>query len=299
MNLLDKAIVMTMPLAPRFIVRRVASRYVAGEDLASAARCVRELNSGGAMATMDLLGEEVLEKIDAEDAVQRYLRMLDTIDREHLDCNVSLKLSQLGLRIDEDYCVENVARIAERASKSGNFVRVDMEDHTRTDVTLRVYRAVQSHHGNLGVVLQSMLHRTADDVETSVGEKSNVRLCKGIYREPARIAFQEPQAIRESYVAALNRLLEGGCYVGIATHDEVLVEAAMQTVRRLGLSRHQYEFQMLLGVTPTLRQRVLDDGHRLRVYVPYGRDWYPYSIRRLRENPTVALHVMRAMVFPG
>jgi len=288
-----------MPLAPRFIVRRVASRYVAGEDLASAARCVRELNSGGAMATMDLLGEEVLEKIDAEDAVQRYLRMLDTIDREHLDCNVSLKLSQLGLRIDEDYCVENVARIAERASKSGNFVRVDMEDHTRTDVTLRVYRAVQSHHGNLGVVLQSMLHRTADDVETSVGEKSNVRLCKGIYREPARIAFQEPQAIRESYVAALNRLLEGGCYVGIATHDEVLVEAAMQTVRRLGLSRHQYEFQMLLGVTPTLRQRVLDDGHRLRVYVPYGRDWYPYSIRRLRENPTVALHVMRAMVFPG
>lgn len=299
MNLLDRAIVMAMPVAPRFIVRRVASRYVAGETLDSAARCVRELNSGGAIATMDLLGEEVLERSGAEDAVRRYLQMLDTIDRERLDCNVSLKLSQLGLRIDEDYCVENVARIAERASKSENFVRVDMEDHTRTDITLRVYRAVQAHHGNLGIVLQSMLHRTAEDVETLVAEKANVRLCKGIYREPASIAFQDPQAIREAYVSSMNRLLEEGCYLGIATHDEVLVEAAMQTVRRLGLSRHQYEFQMLLGVTPTLRQRILDQGHRLRVYVPYGRDWYPYSIRRLRENPTVAWHVMRAMLFPG
>ncbi len=299
MSLFDSLIKHGLPLIPKFIVGKVASRYVAGETLDDAVAVIRKLNAEGAMATVDLLGEEVTKRAKAEAAVREYVRIFDTIDELGLDCNVSIKPTLLGLRIDEEFCLENMATIAERASRHGNFVRIDMEDHSCTDATLRAYRTLQERFGNVGTVLQAYMRRTLSDIGELLPMGPNIRLCKGIYREPRTIAWKDFDTIRANYVAALDKLLSQGAYVGIATHDEHLVWAGMMTVDRLGLDRNQYEFQMLLGVDPELRRIILDHGHRLRVYVPFGKDWYPYSTRRLRENPTVAKHVLRAMLGLG
>jgi proline dehydrogenase len=296
MSLFDSMVQHGLPLIPKFIVGRVASRYVAGETLEDAVATIRRLNAEGAMATVDLLGEEVTERERAETAVREYVRIFDTIEELGLDCNVSIKPTLLGLRIDEGFCLENMDTIVARAKEHGNFVRIDMEDHTCTDATLRAYRTLQERHGNVGTVLQAYMRRTLADIGELLPHTPNIRLCKGIYREPRTIAWKDFHTIRANYVAALEKLLQGGAYVGIATHDEHLVWAGMMIVDRLGLGREAYEFQMLLGVDPELRRIILDHGHRLRVYVPFGRDWYPYSTRRLRENPTVAKHVMRAML---
>jgi proline dehydrogenase len=287
-----------MPLVPKPIVGRVASRYVAGESLDDAVRVIRGLNHEGAMATVDVLGEEVTERSRAEGAVEEYVGLLDRIDAEGLDANISIKPTLVGLKIDEGLCSEMVRILAAHAAEHSNFVRIDMEDHSCTDGTLRVYRNARKEYDNVGVVLQSYMRRTISDITDLLPLTPNVRICKGIYREPRTIAWKDFDTIRSNFIFSTEKLLEGGCYVGIATHDEHLVWAGMRTVDRLGLDRDQYEFQMLLGVDPELRRIILDAGHRLRVYVPYGRDWYPYSIRRLRENPTVARHVMRAMAAP-
>ncbi|NOZ93928.1 MAG: proline dehydrogenase [Acidobacteria bacterium] len=299
MSLFDSLIKHGLPLIPKLVVGKVASRYVAGETLDDAVAVIRKLNGEGAMATVDLLGEEVTERAKAEAAVREYVRIFDTIEELGLDCNVSIKPTLLGLRIDEGFCLENMATIAERASHHGNFVRIDMEDHSCTDATLRAYRTLQDRFGNVGTVLQAYMRRTLSDIGELLPMGPNIRLCKGIYREPRTIAWKDFDTIRANYVAALDKLLSQGAYVGIATHDEHLVWAGMMTVDRLGLDRDQYEFQMLLGVDPELRRIILDHGHRLRVYVPFGKDWYPYSTRRLRENPTVAKHVLRAMLGVG
>jgi len=296
MSLFDSLVQHGLPLIPKFIVGKVASRYVAGETLEDAVATIRELNSEGAMATVDLLGEEVTERAKAEAAVRQYVRIFDTIEELGLDCNVSIKPTLLGLRIDESFCLENMETIVQRAKEHGNFVRIDMEDHTCTDATLRAYRVLQERHGNVGAVLQAYMRRMLADIGELLPSKPNIRLCKGIYREPRTIAWKSFDTIRANYVAGLEKLLAGGAYVGIATHDEHLVWAGMMTVDRLGLDPSQYEFQMLLGVDPELRRIILAHGHRLRVYVPFGKDWYPYSTRRLRENPTVAKHVLRAML---
>ena len=295
MSLFDSVVKIGLPLAPKFLVGSVAFRYVAGEELSDAISCIRTLNREGAMATADVLGEEVTEPAKAEAAVEEYMRLFDAIDREGVDCNVSVKPTLLGLKIDEGLCRKNIEVVATRAKELKNFVRIDMEDRTCTDATLRIYRGLQERHGNLGVVLQGYLRRTVGDINDLLPLKPNVRICKGIYREPRSDAWKDFDTIRANFVYCLEKLLSAGAYVGIATHDEHLVWAGMQTVDRLGLSPDQYEFQMLLGVDPELRRIILDRGHRLRVYVPYGRDWYPYSTRRLRENPTVARHVLRAM----
>ncbi len=299
MSLFDSMIKHGMPLVPKRIVGRVARRYVAGETLDDAVHTVRTLNDEGAMATMDVLGEEVQARDKAEEAIQEYLRVLDVIQSEGLDCNVSIKPTLLGLRIDERFCRDNIARIVDGAKSRGNFIRIDMEDHTATDATLRIFHELQEAHGNVGAVVQAYMRRTLADIGDLLHLKPNIRLCKGIYREPRAIAWKNFDTIRANFMAALDKLLGAGCYVGIATHDEHLVWAGMEAVDRLRLTPQEYEFQMLLGVDPDLRRIILDHGHRLRVYVPYGRDWYPYSMRRLRENPTVARHVMRAMVGLG
>jgi len=298
MSLFDNLIKHGMPLVPKPIVGRVASRYVAGESLDDAVRVIRDLNHEGAMATVDVLGEEVTERSRAEGAVEEYVGLLDRIDAEGLDANISIKPTLVGLKIDEGLCSEMVRILVAHAAEHSNFVRIDMEDHSCTDGTLRVYRNARKEYDNVGVVLQSYMRRTISDITDLLPLTPNVRICKGIYREPRTIAWKDFDTIRSNFIFSTEKLLEGGCYVGIATHDEHLVWAGMRTVDRLGLDRDQYEFQMLLGVDPELRRIILDAGHRLRVYVPYGRDWYPYSIRRLRENPTVARHVMRAMAAP-
>jgi proline dehydrogenase len=202
----------------------------------------------------------------------------------------------LGLKIDQTLCEENLGTIVERAAQLDNFVRIDMEDHTCTDGTIQLYRRMhEKHPSRVGIVFQSYLHRTIADISGLLPFDPNIRICKGIYREPRGIAWKEFETIRANFIYATEKLLSAGAYVGIATHDPYLVWAGMQIVDRLGLDRDRYEFQMLLGVDPELRRIILANGHRLRIYVPYGRDWYPYSIRRLRENPTVARHVVRAM----
>jgi len=296
MSLFDRMVQHGLPLVPKPIVGRVASRYVAGETLDDAVHTIRELNAEGAMATVDVLGEEVTQRAKADSAVAEYIRLLERIDREGIDANVSIKPTLVGFKLDENLCESNVATIVARAAELGNFVRIDMEDRTCTDGTLRIYRSVLAEHGHVGVVLQAYMRRTVSDIREMLPIRPNVRICKGIYREPRTVAWKDFDTIRANFIYAMDTLLANGCYVGIATHDPMLVWAGMRTIDRLGLEPHQYEFQMLLGVDPELRRIILDAGHRLRVYVPYGRDWYPYSIRRLRENPTVAHHVIRAMV---
>jgi len=297
MSLFDVLVKYGIPWVPKPIVSRVASRYVAGESIDDAVLTLREMNVEGAMATVDVLGEEVQEQSKTEKAVSQYLDLLDRIETEGLDANISIKPTMLGLKIDEDLCSDNVNIVVSRAAEFGNFVRIDMEDHTCTDATLRLYRKVHDTHPvAVGVVLQSYLHRTTADVADLLPLSPNIRICKGIYREPRAIAWEDFETIRANFIYNMEKLLSAGAYVGIATHDPHLVWAGMAAVDRLKLDRDQYEFQMLLGVDPSLRSIILSAGHRLRVYVPYGRDWYPYSMRRLRENPTVAHHVVRAML---
>jgi proline dehydrogenase len=255
---------------------------------------IRRLNDRGAMATVDVLGEEVVEAAKARAAVAEYLRVLAAIERQGLDSNVSIKPTLLGLGIGRDFCRDNIAEIAAAAGERGNFVRIDMEDRTTTDDTLGIYRELQGRHGNLGVVLQATMRRTLADLDRLGGEGTNVRLCKGIYVEPRAVAWKGFHTVRHNFVAALDKMLGKGFYAAIATHDEYLVCAARALLDEHRVPRDRYEFQMLLGVDEELGRILIDEGHRLRVYVPYGADWYPYSMRRLRENPEVAGHVMRA-----
>ncbi len=296
MSLFQRLLVLSLPLVPKFVVGRVAARYVAGSTRAEALATIRKLNGEGAMATLDVLGEEVTQRAKAEASTREYVEVLCDIAAQGLRSNVSIKLTMLGLKIDRDFCRDNVERIVVAAKELGNFVRIDMEDYTTTDDTLAIYSELQARHSNVGVVLQAYMRRTLDDIAALPEEGANIRLCKGIYIEPRKIAWKGYDTVRLAFVQALEKLLSQGVYVGIATHDEYLVAAACGLVDRLEVPRERYEFQMLLGVDEGLRRILLERGHRLRVYVPYGEDWYPYSIRRLRENPEVAGHVLRAFL---
>ncbi len=286
MTLHDKTIFRLLPAVPKPVVRRLSSRYIAGPALTDARRVVAEVNAEGKLATVDVLGEEITNPAEARAITRAYLEVLDAIDSDGLDSNVSVKLTGLGLKLDPELARANVRAIAER----GTFVRIDMEDSSTTDATLDLYGDLRADGvENLGVVLQATLKRTVADARALAG--ANVRLCKGIYIEPPEIAFTDYDAVRANYVRTLDALLEGGCYVGIATHDEWLVERGLDAVRERGLGPHEYEFQMLLGVQTHLGDRLVRDGHRLRIYVPFGRYWYEYSLRRLQENPKVAGYI--------
>ena len=277
-----------LPAVPKRAVRALASPYIAGPDLEDAVRVVKRLNAEGKLATVDVLGEEVATAREASEIARAYHRVLARDENEGLDANVSVKLTGLGLGLDYALCRENLAAVVEDARVRGNFVRIDMEDSSTTDSTLRVYRELRDRDcANVGVVLQARLRRTLDDARGL----ENVRLCKGIYLEPDTIAYQDADEIRESFRATLRVLLAQGSYVGIATHDEELIVDALEQIGAHGLSREEYEFQMLLGVRPERGDELVRDGHRLRVYVPFGTHWYEYSVRRLQENPKIAGYV--------
>ena len=270
------------------MVRRLAAPYIAGPELEDAVECVRRLNASGKAATIDVLGEEVTREDEAREIAQSYHRVLARIEGERLDANISVKLTGLGLELDPELCRVQLEQLVDDAHARGNFVRIDMEDSSATDATLALYRTLRdAGHENVGVVLQAYLRRTSDDVPGL----RNVRLCKGIYVEPASIAYQDDDEIRASFVATLGALLDEGAYVGIATHDELLLQAGLREVRGRGLARARYEFQMLLGVRTARGDELVRDGHRVRVYVPYGTQWYEYSLRRLQENPKLAGYV--------
>jgi proline dehydrogenase len=295
MKALNRLIVAAMPLVPRAIVRRVAHRYVAGETLEHALETVQALNAEGCMATLDVLGEDVLEIGETERTVAEYLRALDGIAARGLDSNVSVKLTALGLKIDPAHCRREFARIVEGARRHDNFVRIDMEDSSVTTETIAIFADARKSSERVGLVLQAYLRRTAEDARRAAEARANVRVCKGIYVEPPAIAFQNPNEIRASFASVVELLLSAGCYVGIATHDPFVVRGALSTIARLRLPREAYEFQMLLGVAGELRRRLVSSGHRLRVYVPYGEAWEAYSLRRLKENPAIAGHVLKGI----
>jgi len=290
--LLDRAIVNVLPAMPRGVVRRISSRYIAGTELEDACRVVSRLNDAGKMATIDVLGEEITSVDEAMEIMREYRYVFETIEREHLDSNVSVKLTALGLKLGYGLCRRNLEKVVSHAHEIGNFVRIDMEDSSTTDETLRLYRELrEAGLDNVGVVLQAYLRRTVADVESLADLKPNVRICKGIYVEPPELAFQEFEEVRANYVAALEALLDAGSYVGIATHDEWLITEGKRVVAERGLERDQYEFQMLLGVQRRLADALVAEGHRLRIYVPYGEHWYAYSLRRLQENPKIAGYI--------
>jgi proline dehydrogenase len=288
----NQALVRLLPLVPRPVVQRLSERYIAGSTLEDACRVVKDLNDTGKMATIDVLGEETTRPEQAREIACEYEDVFTTIERQRLDSNVSVKLTGLGLKLGYELCRANLELVVRRAAESSNFVRIDMEDSSTTDDTLSIYRDLRAAgHDNLGVVLQASLRRTVADVETLADLRPNIRLCKGIYIEPDAIAFREYDAVRANFVRALEALLAARCYVGIATHDEWLVGEARRLVAERGLSPRDYEFQMLLGVRPQLGDALVREGHRLRIYVPYGRQWYEYSLRRLQENPKFAGYV--------
>ncbi|MBI5463765.1 MAG: proline dehydrogenase family protein [Ignavibacteriales bacterium] len=296
MSLLNTIVVKSLPLVPKSIVGQVSKRYIAGESLDDAVRTVRALNTNGFLATVDLLGEDIKEASEAIQTKTAVLRMLGAITEERLTSNVSIKPTQLGLRIDRELCYENIKALVSYAKSKENFVRIDMEDSTTTDDTLAIYyRLREEGFKNVGVVLQAYMKRTETDCRELLRVGANIRLCKGIYNEPPAVAFKDREEIRKNFMKSLRILLEGGAYVGIATHDDVLVNHAYGLVKDLKLQPAQYEFQMLLGVTENLRASVVQNNHRLRVYVPFGEQWYPYSTRRLKENPHMAGYIFKAM----
>jgi proline dehydrogenase len=286
--LLDRALVRLLPAVPKPVVQRLSSRYIAGPRLDDAIRVVRKLNAKGKLATIDVLGEDVTTPDEARAIAGQYLDVLARIDEEQLESNISVKLTGLGLELDDDLCRENLESVVGDAAARGNFVRIDMEDSSTTDRTLELYRELHAEgSSNLGVVLQAYLRRTVADVPGL----DNVRLCKGIYVESPEIAFREFEAVRANFLRALEALIAQGSYVGIATHDEYLIRESLRIVHEAGLAHDQYEFQMLLGVRPERADELVADGHRLRVYVPYGSHWYEYSVRRLQENPKMAGYI--------
>ena len=298
MSLLDRAVVHGLPFVPKPIVGMFSKRYIAGPLMPDAFRVARELEGEGAMSTIDILGEFIRNVEEGDANADQYVDLVRRIAAERFaDVNVSVKLTALGLTLDRARCLANMRRLMAAVRDAGLFVRIDMEDSPWTDATCEIYRTLRAEFpGKVGVAIQSRLRRTLDDVEALTAEPANFRLCKGIYLEPRTIAWTDPELIRRNFTLALERMFERGAYVGIATHDEQLVWEALRLVRRFGLKREQYEFQMLLGVDEELRRILIGAGHRLRVYVPYGERWYAYSVRRLRENPQIARHALRAIL---
>jgi len=296
-GLFDRAAATFLPLLPKPLVRRFSSRYIAGATVEDAVREIRRLNGQGILATVDILGEDVTKTSQAEKWARDYIDVLETIRVNGLDSNVSIKLTMIGLSIDEAFCYQRMREIVSEAAKRSNFIRIDIEDSSVTDATFRVYRKLREEFSNVGTAIQAYMRRTQDDVTEFVRTGANIRICKGIYVEPREVAWKGHGTVTANFTLALERLMERGCYVGIATHDEHLVWEAERIIRRLGLDRSRYEFQMLLGVEENLRKIILGAGHRLRVYVPFGESWYAYSMRRLRENPRIAGYAAKKVLW--
>jgi proline dehydrogenase len=296
MSLFNKLVIYGLPITPKPIVGYFSKPYIAGPELVDAVNVVKELNSEGIMATIDVLGEEINKIEQSNEAAGLYMQVLDAIKEHNLDSNISLKPTHMGLKLDPQQAYRNIDMIIAKAKEMDNFVRIDMEDHTVTTETIEMYHKFHEKYGeNVGTVIQAYMRRTIDDVKALGKVKANIRLCKGIYIEPRRISYRDYWTVNKNFTWAMEVLLKAGSYVGIATHDERLVWEALKLIDELNLKKEDFEFQMLLGVDPLLRKIILDHGYRLRVYVPFGQDWYPYSVRRLKENPNIAKNALQAL----
>ena len=296
MGVFDKAIANSVPVIPRPIVKRISSRYIAGDTLDDALFTVKDLNEQGCVATIDLLGESTESKADAAATLKAYEKVLDALDEHGLQSGISVKLTGLGLTLSEELCRANLEEIIEYAAGRGRFVRVDMEDSPYTEATLNIVRDMHERHENTGAVLQAYMRRSIDDVQRIIDAGFSVRLCKGIYDEPRSIAYKDYDTVRQNYIFLLDELLKGGVSVGIDTHADFLIWHALRLIHQLEVPEDRYEFQMLLGVDEELRGILVGAGHKLRVYVPFGEEWYEYSSRRLKENPKIAGYVARDVI---
>ena len=270
-----------------------SKNYIAGNTLTDAVNKVKELNSKGILATLDVLGESISNEEEAVAAKIEALKVLDAIHENKLNANLSIKPTQMGLSINEDFAYKQILELVHKAKHINNFVRIDMEDSPYTDLTINVYKKIFQEYKNVGIVLQAYLKRTYDDAVILNKLSTNYRLCKGIYVEPAAISYKDKQTIRENYLKVLKAILKNGNYVGIATHDKYLIDESYQIIKEMNIPKDKFEFQMLLGVREDLRDKINNDGYRIRIYVPYGKDWYAYSIRRLQENPNIAGHIVK------
>ncbi len=295
MNFVNRVIVKFVSLLPRNIVFLFARKYIAGTHLRDAVRVTKELNAKGILTTIDVLGEAIKNEAEAKEAQQKVIEVLEMIEKEKLNANVSIKPTQMGLLIDKELCYSLVAGIVEKAGEYGNFVRIDMEDSSTTDGIFELFKRLREKYDNVGVVVQAYLRRSYDDVVKLNSLGTNYRLCKGIYIEPEEIAFKDKQEIRENYLKLLFKMLNDGNYVGIATHDKYLIDKAYEFIREKGIGKDKFEFQMLYGVTERNCDKINRDGYKIRIYVPFGEHWYPYSIRRLQENPNIAWYITKSI----
>ncbi|UBM62740.1 proline dehydrogenase family protein [Candidatus Sulfidibacterium hydrothermale] len=301
----NKMIASILPHMPKRLVWIFSKRYIAGQTIDDAVRVSKQLNAEGYMVTIDLLGEFITELHEAEKNRDQYLNIIDTIQKNQIDGNYSLKPSMFGLLLDEEACYRNIREIVAKAVSYNNFVRIDMEDSSCVDREIKLFRRLKEEFPkNVGLVLQAYMRRTLDDLKNlselnSKDNPLNFRLCKGIYVEPEEIAYKDYDEINRHYLEDLEFILKNGMYPGIATHDIPLIEGAYRLLEKYKVPKDRYEFQMLYGVTPGLRKSIIEKGHRLRVYVPFGEDWFPYSTRRLKENPKVASDIMKALFIRG
>lgn len=275
------------------VFRGTAWRFVAGETLDDAIRVVQEANRQSVRGTLDLLGENTFSLDDARSATAEIIRILDRIRVEHVDCNVSVKLTQLGLDLGQEQCLRNVRSIVAHARALGNFIRVDMEDSSYTQRTLDVVRSVYAEMDNVGAVIQAYLYRSEKDAKTLAGQGIRVRLCKGAYLEPDTVAFKRKAETDASFVRIMKLLLDSGAYHAIATHDEAIIDATREYAASRGIPKGSFEFQMLYGIRRDLQQELARNGYNVRIYIPYGGRWYPYLMRRLAERPANLMFIAR------
>ncbi len=293
MSVVNNLIVSVVRNMPKSMVQFFSSKYIAGETLESAVVLVKELNSKGIYATLDVLGELVNDIDEATAVFNKTMKVFDAISDNSLNANLSVKPTQLGLSFDEELAYKHILLLVKRAGELDNFVRIDMEDSPYTDATIRIYKRIFEVHDNVGIVLQAYLKRSYSDTIILNKLGADYRLCKGIYIEPVSISYKDKQAIRDNYVKVLECMLKNGNYVGIATHDKYLIDEAYRLIKENNVPKDKFEFQMLLGVRSDLRDKIKNNGYKVRIYVPFGEDWYPYSLRRLKENPQIAGHIIK------
>jgi len=298
MNVLNKVLVPTISVLPKGVVKLFANKYIAGDKLSDAVNTVKNLNQKKLMATIDVLGESITEKREAVLSKDENIKVLNAIHTNDLDCNLSIKLTMLGLNIDREFCRDQVTEILERAKSINRFVRIDMEDSSVTESTIKIFEESKKRFDNVGIVIQAYLRRSEEDILRLTEIGANFRICKGIYVEPEEIAFKNGDEIRENFLKILKLALEKKSYVGIATHDEYLIKESVKMIKEMKLRKDEYEFQMLLGVKENIREEAVEKGHRMRIYVPFGQRWYEYSIRRFKENPNLAGQVLKS-IFTG
>lgn len=274
----------------------VTHRFVAGDNIPEAVEAIRQLNRKRISATFDHLGESISSEAETRAEVAEYVRLLDEIDRNALDSNVSVKLTQLGLDIDPELCYENTRALVEDARRHQNFVRIDMEDSPRTDATLDIFRRLRSEFDNVGIVIQSYLYRSEEDIRDLLAIGARIRLCKGAYKEPESVAWPDKADVDANYIKLMKMLLDSPIYHGIATHDEKMIAATRQYAAERAIGSDHYEFQMLYGIRRDLQEKLIAEGYRMRVYVPYGDAWYPYFMRRLAERPANVWFILKNLM---